>query len=43
MFVTKLLGDMITSGRVEADARGIADGVITLRKVWQHTFGQDEQ
>jgi hypothetical protein len=43
MFVTKLLGDAITSGAVKFDKQELWSATQMLRGLWKHTFGFDAQ
>lgn len=43
MFVTKLLGDAITSGSVKFDKQELWSATQMLRGLWKHTFGFDSQ
>jgi len=43
MFVTKLLGDAITSGAVKFDKQELWSATQMLRGLWKHTFAFDGQ
>jgi hypothetical protein len=43
MFVTKLLGDAITSGAVKFEKQELWSATQLLRGLWKHTFGFDAQ
>jgi hypothetical protein len=43
MFVTKLLGDAITSGAVKFEKQELWSATQMLRGLWKHTFGFDGQ
>jgi hypothetical protein len=42
MFVCKILGDFIATGRINDDVDTLTRAVNDLRTVWRATFGQDE-
>lgn len=43
MFVTKLLGDAITSGAIKFEKQELWSATQMLRGLWKHTFGFDAQ